>query len=228
MSLAHCQDIIGVWMVSRAFPVFASAVVVAAGGLWAPGLTATAFRNPGKIDGRETAAFRALDRYVQEARSPHSAGEAAVPFRIDAELPKLHKHGVLRGLRVITGAGHTVYTQLHFAGDNLIRTAVIARFLSAETKFKTGVQAAEIAPDNYRFSYKGIADYDRRTAYVFRTEPKRKRVGLFKGELWIDAETARPLREWGEFVKSPSVFLRHVYSSATTTRRAPNQASEGS
>jgi hypothetical protein len=36
-------------------------------------------------------------------------------------------------------------------------------------------------------------------------------VGLFKGELWIDAETARPLREWGEFVKSPSMFLRHIY-----------------
>ncbi len=115
-------------------------------------MTATALPNSGKIDGRETAEFRALDRYVQEAHNPHSAGAAAVPFGIHAELPKPHKHRVLRGLKVITGAGRTVYTQLHFVGDNLIRTAVIVRFLSADTKFKTGVQAAEIAPDNYRSS----------------------------------------------------------------------------
>jgi hypothetical protein len=164
----------------------------------------------GKPEGREAAAFQALDRYLVEARSRRPAGEAAVPFRIDAELPKLHKRGALKGLKVITEAGRTVYTQLHFVGDNLIRTAVIARYLSADTKLKTGVET-DIELKNYRFFYKGTADYDRRPAFVFAMEPRQKRLGLFKGELWIDADTARPLREWGEFVKSPSAFLRHVY-----------------
>jgi hypothetical protein len=43
---------------------------------------------------------------------------------------------------------------------------------------------------------------------VFCLKPKRKRVGLFKGELWLDATTAAPLRLWGDFIKSPSIFVR--------------------
>ena len=35
-------------------------------------------------------------------------------------------------------------------------------------------------------------------------------MGLFKGELWLDAETGMPVRESGEFVKNPSVFLKKI------------------
>ena len=35
-------------------------------------------------------------------------------------------------------------------------------------------------------------------------------VGLFKGELWVDTETGMPVRESGQFVKSPSVFLKKI------------------
>ena len=44
----------------------------------------------------------------------------------------------------------------------------------------------------------------------FQVSPRRKAVGLFHGELWLDAETALPLRESGRFVKSPSVFLKKI------------------
>jgi hypothetical protein len=44
---------------------------------------------------------------------------------------------------------------------------------------------------------------------VFRLKPMRKRIGLFKGELWLEATTAAPLRLWGDFVKSPSMFVRN-------------------
>src|SRR5258708_21333174 len=43
----------------------------------------------------------------------------------------------------------------------------------------------------------------------FRYSSMRKRVGLFKGELWLEATTAAPLRLWGDFVKSPSIFVRN-------------------
>jgi hypothetical protein len=40
--------------------------------------------------------------------------------------------------------------------------------------------------------------------------PKRKRQGLFKGGIWIDAQTFLRVRESGYLVKSPSVFLKRV------------------
>ena len=43
---------------------------------------------------------------------------------------------------------------------------------------------------------------------MFRVKPVRKRKGLFKGELWLDANTADPLRLWGDLVQSPSIFVR--------------------
>jgi len=36
------------------------------------------------------------------------------------------------------------------------------------------------------------------------------RVGLFKGEIWVDARTFLCVRESGRFVKSPSIFLRKI------------------
>jgi len=156
-------------------------------------------------------ARQALERYLREQcdRPPPSA--APTSFQIDAALPKLHKRGVLRGLKVIAGPGRIAFTQLHFVGDSLVKTAVIARFLTVETKLPGGDEATQIAAANYRFSFKGTTDYGRRTAFIFLMEPKRRQVGLFKGELWLDSETARPLREWGELVKSPSGFVNHVY-----------------
>ena len=46
--------------------------------------------------------------------------------------------------------------------------------------------------------------------YIFDLKPRKKRVGLFKGELWLDTKTFMPIREEGEFVKTPSVFLKKV------------------
>ena len=64
---------------------------------------------------------------------------------------------------------------------------------------------------NYKFKYQGVTNYADRVAYVFQVTPRQKRVGLYKGELWIDRDTYLPLREWGELTKNPSVFLKNVY-----------------
>jgi hypothetical protein len=46
--------------------------------------------------------------------------------------------------------------------------------------------------------------------YVLQLKPREKKVGLFKGELWLDAETYMPVRESGSFVKSPSFMLKKM------------------
>jgi hypothetical protein len=156
------------------------------------------------------AAFQILQRYLSETESPSHHEDGSVSFEIDASLPKLKKHGIMRGLRLITGAGRVVFSQIHFVGDELIKTAVISRFLASQTAEGRNNADLAIADQNYRFRYAGDSSYNGRAAVVFRVEPRSRRVGLFRGELWIDRETARPLREWGEFVKSPSMFLSNI------------------
>lgn len=70
--------------------------------------------------------------------------------------------------------------------------------------------AVSITPANYKFAYEGAVAYGDRLAYAFQITPRKKREGLIKGELWLDAETAVPLRESGYFVKSPSVFVKRI------------------
>lgn len=130
---------------------------------------------------------------------------------IRAQLPKLKQNGHLHALRHISRLGRITYDALRFDGDRTIKTDVIARYL------RTEIQASEardpaiaITPANYKFRYKARLSSPVQDVYIYQLTPRRKRVGLFKGELWIDARSYLPVRESGRFVKSPSVFLRSM------------------
>ena len=130
---------------------------------------------------------------------------------IEASLPKLKKHGRLQALRRISRLGRITYEIIHFEGDKSIKNDVIARYLTADTQVQPNDGAAvAVTPANYKFKYRGIAEKDGRTVYVFQLTPRKKRVGLFKGDLWLDAGTCLPVRESGHLVKSPSVFVRRI------------------
>jgi hypothetical protein len=128
---------------------------------------------------------------------------------ISAKLPRLEKQGRMQVLRKISRFGKISFRMLGFQGDSTIKQEVIARYLNLESDSSDSSTIA-ITPDNYKFRLKTtISDGVRRT-YIFQLAPKRKAVGLFKGELWLDAETGMPLRESGQLVKSPSIFLKKV------------------
>ncbi len=112
------------------------------------------------------------------------------------------------GLKVVSKTGQIAYRGLRFTGDNLVKTAVIARFLANDAKPPVQTSSVAITRRNYSFVYERTSAYNGSIAHVFRLRPNRKRVGLFKGELWLDASTAAPLRLWGDFSKSPSIFIR--------------------
>lgn len=154
-----------------------------------------------------------LGRYLSATQTQRQQlRDVSMEVDIDAQLPRLNKQGKLRALRYISRIGQITYRVLRFEGDATVKKDVIARYLSAETQVKTEEAASlTITPANYKFKYKGTTDYAGRVAHVFQLSPRQKRVGLFKGELWVDAETCMPLREWGELVKNPSVFLKNVY-----------------
>jgi hypothetical protein len=154
-----------------------------------------------------------LYRYVANTQKEEPR-DASMQVEIDAKLPRLNKQGTFYALRRVTKLGEITYNGVRYIGDNMIKKDVIARYLTAETKAADGdgetIKSLSIIPDNYKFKYKGMADREGQWVYVFELSPRKKRVGLFKGEIWIDAATFLPVRESGRFVKNPSIFLKKV------------------
>src|SRR5262249_29782262 len=126
-------------------------------------------------------------------------------------LPKLKKHGKLHALRRILPLGLIRYEMALFEGDRTVNKEVIQRYLSAEAEnVKEHRAETAVTPDNYKFKYKGKNQSDGRDVYVFEVTPKQKRENLFRGELWIDAQTCLKVQESGYLVKSPSILVKKV------------------
>jgi len=128
---------------------------------------------------------------------------------INAAIPELNEHGQLHALRIISKVGHITYRVLGFKGDNTVKNQVIARYLQAEQQGQ-GDPNLSITPANYKFKLKGEKQIYRRDAFLFQLSPRKKKVGLFKGEMFLDAHAFLPLFEKGRFVKNPSIFFKRV------------------
>lgn len=151
-----------------------------------------------------------VNKYLSATQEQQTALRgASMKVDIDAEVPKLQSKGKMQALRSISKLGKITYNALGFVGDKRIKNEVIARYLTAETQTQTGPDIS-ITPVNYKFKYRGLQDHEGHITHVFQVSPRRKQVGLFKGELWIDPQTFMPVREAGRFVKSPSIFLKKI------------------
>lgn len=152
-----------------------------------------------------------INKYLQATQAHEDILRgASMQVDIDAAVPKLKEQGKLRALRTISKVGQITYRVLSFQGDNTIKQQVIARYLSAEQQAQSDNKLA-ITPANYKFKFKGERQLAKGgNVFVFQLTPRTKRVGLFRGEMWLDAKTYLPLYEKGRLVKSPSVFFRRV------------------
>jgi len=152
---------------------------------------------------------QALDRYLETSSDPHAAcAGRSFTVQIEASLPKLKKQGSMSGVKLVSDTGQIVYRGLRFTGDKLIKTDVIARFLTHDVTLEEQEPGDGVNRRNYSFVYDKTADYNGLSAFVFHLKPKHKKAGMFDGELWLDARNADLLRLWGDFVKSPSLFIR--------------------
>jgi hypothetical protein len=147
------------------------------------------------------------------ARQAHenSLNGASMEVSIDASVPKLKKKGTLHALRSISKLGKITYKVLGFQGDDsVIKNEVIARYLEAEQKGQDDRKLA-ITPENYKFKYKGLHTLTNGDQiYIIFLSPRKKLVGLFKGEMWLDSRTYLPVMESGKLVKNPSAFFKKV------------------
>ena len=151
-----------------------------------------------------------VDKYVDATHIQQAALRGAqMEVDIDAKLVRLEKQGKLRALRKISRLGQITYKALGFSGDNTVKQEVITRYLVAESEGRDNGTIA-ITPANYKFRYAGRIVQGGRSLQVLELTPRKKMIGLFKGELWVDSETGMPVRESGQFVKNPSVFLKKI------------------
>jgi len=131
-------------------------------------------------------------------------------MEIEASLPSLNRKGKFHALRHISKLGKITYRAITFQGDNTIKNDVIARYLQAEKESADKNLNLRRTPENYKFKYYGQYGEGDWKLHLFELIPKEKKPGLFRGWLWIEATTGLPVREQGEFVKNPSIFLKRV------------------
>jgi hypothetical protein len=146
-------------------------------------------------------AGQSLKLYLDQ-KPEHKA--SAVDLVIDAAIPNMDKRGTMKLVRSESEQGKISFDAVSYEGDNTIKIQVIARYLS----FEEQAPPVGLAADNYKFKFKRMDEINGYEAAVFELQPKRKQLGLFKGELWLQESTGLPLRISGRFVKNPSVIFK--------------------
>ena len=157
---------------------------------------------------------RVIQRYIAAQETQQEALRGArMEVDIDAQLPSLEKKGKLRVLRMISRLGKISFNQIgQFIGDPIVKKEVIGKYLELEQGARPTGSIA-ITPANYKFQINAVLTPDRQQdqqIYIFKVTPRRKEIGLFKGELWLDGATGMPLKETGQMVKSGSRWLKSI------------------
>ena len=150
-----------------------------------------------------------------QRRNAQQAAELAAYSAITvvhAELPDSSQRGEFELQRRFEAPHSLQFTPVHFSGDGFVKNNVIARILQSEVDHvqKDDPAATAITPANYKFAYKGITRINNRLVHTYQVKPQKKRVGLFKGRIYLDASTGALVRAEGSVVKSPSFFVRHI------------------
>jgi len=115
---------------------------------------------------------------------------------------------------MISKFGKISFDQIsQFIGDPVVKKEIIGRYLALEQDQREQGSIA-ITPANYKFQINAIitqgSEQEKKQIYIFKLTPKRKAVGLFKGELWLDGATGMPLKETGQLVKTGSAWLKSI------------------
>ena len=152
---------------------------------------------------------------VSQAKSQLQAknlGEYQDETVVEAKLPKTAQKGRYRLRRIWSAPKSLAFKAVDFAGDGFVQTQVIARILQSEVDHSRSDDAESVAltPANYKFGYKGVEELNGRPVHVFQVKPRAKRVGLFKGKIYIDVYTGALRRSEGKLVKSPSFFVKNI------------------
>jgi len=131
---------------------------------------------------------------------------------IDAELPDSAQKAEFELKQHYLAPAALEFSPLRWSGDSFVKTNVIVRLLQSEVDHVHRREQSQtaISSVNYKFSYKGSSLINDVPVYIYEVKPHKKRVGLFKGKIYLDAATGELVRAQGRIVKSPSFFIKKV------------------
>jgi hypothetical protein len=155
----------------------------------------------------------ALDSYEQRAtRQAAELASYSATMVIRAELPESSQHGEFELERHYSAPRSLAFRVVQFTGDAFVKSNVITRLLQSEVDHvqKDDPALTAISTANYKFSYKATPMIQGRMMHVYQVKPRKKRVGLFKGRVYLDAYTGSLLYATGTLVKSPSFFIKKI------------------
>jgi hypothetical protein len=155
-------------------------------------------------------AFSTYQQRVAQQTKALAAYSAVTVVR--AELPETSQQGEYELQRRFEAPHSLQFTPVHFTGDGFVKSNVINRVLQSEVDHvqKDDPELTAISPANYKFSYKGVTHLDDRLVHDFQVKPRKKRMGLFKGHVYLDAYSGTLVRVEGTAVRSPSFFVKHI------------------
>jgi hypothetical protein len=148
----------------------------------------------------------AFGRYVAsiERGSPFSEpGQFAV--LIEASAPDLYKDFALIAIRQVGEDKQNEFLIAGMDGDGAVAQEVIARYFAIEEQLAALPRSStQITPEHYKFHFRGHVKTGDGGAYVYDISPTKRRPGLFKGQIWIDAVGGAELLVSGRFTDFPS------------------------
>lgn len=155
----------------------------------------------------------ALRQYEQHAaRQSESLVAYTAKTVIKASLPETSQYGEYELEQHFAAPRNLQFKPVRFTGDGFVKSNIITRLLQSEVdhlqKDDTSLTALNSA--NYKFSYKGKTQLETQTVHMYQVKPRKKRVGLFKGRIYLSAETGSLVRAEGTLVKSPSFFIKKI------------------
>ena len=155
-------------------------------------------------------ALRAYEQKSQLQSAALTAYSSTTVVR--ASLPSTSQSGEFELQRRYSAPHNLTFKAIKFIGDSFVKTNVIARLLQSEVDHvqKDDLKLTALSPENYKFSSKGTSEIDGRVVHVYQVKPRKKRVGLFKGRIFLDAYTGSLVRAEGTAVKSPSLFIKKI------------------
>ena len=142
----------------------------------------------------------AFGRYLESlGHGSPFAGSGPIAVLIQASIPALYKESALRAVRQVGDNERSEFQILGMGGDGAVLQEVIARYFALQEQMENLPRSSIlITPENYGFQFRGQVSTGSGSAYVYDITPKKRRPGLCKGQIWIDAVTGTELLVSGQ------------------------------